>query len=65
MSRGVGPAFTGHRKSLGHFTQVKAKINAGDLPAAGKIYQMPKKLAHQSEETTEARELINAAVIKQ
>ena len=45
-------------------TQVKIKLNAGDLPAAGKIYQKLKKLAPQSEETIAARELIKAAVIK-
>jgi hypothetical protein len=44
---------------------VKAKINEGDLPAAGKIYQKLKELASQSDETTPARELIKAAVIKQ
>ncbi len=31
-------------------TQVKTKINEGDLPAAGQIYQKLKKLAPQSEE---------------
>ena len=46
-------------------TQVKVKLNEGDLAAAGKIYQKLKKLAPQSEETIAARELINAAVIKQ
>jgi hypothetical protein len=45
-------------------TQVKIKLNAGDLPGAGKVYQKLKKLAPQSEETIEARELIKAAVIK-
>ena len=45
-------------------TQVKTKINEGDLPAAGQIYQKLKKLAPQSEEVIEARELIKAAVIK-
>jgi len=44
-------------------TQVKTKINDGDLPAAGKIYQELKKLAPQSEEVIEAREFIKAAVI--
>jgi hypothetical protein len=44
---------------------VKAKINEGDLPAAGQVYQKLKKLAPQSNETTQARELIKAAVIKQ
>ena len=45
-------------------TQVKVKLNEGDLPAAGKVYQKLKKLAPQSEEVIEARELIKAAVIK-
>jgi len=45
-------------------TQVKAKLNDGDLPAAGKVYQKLKKLAPQSEETIEARELMRAAVIE-
>ena len=45
-------------------TQVKIKLNEGDLPAAGKVYQKLKKLAPQSDELIEARELIRAAVIK-
>jgi WD40 repeat protein len=45
-------------------TQVKIKLNAGDLPAAGQVYRKLKKLAPQSDETIEARELIKAAVIK-
>ena len=45
-------------------SQIKAKINEGDLPAAGKIYQKLKALAPQSEETIKARKLIKAAVIK-
>jgi len=45
-------------------TQVKIKLNAGDLPGAGKVYQKLKKLAPQSDETIQARELIKAAVIK-
>ena len=45
-------------------TQVKIKLNEGDLPAAGKVYQKLKELAPQSDETIEARELIKAAVIK-
>ena len=45
-------------------TQVKIKLNEGDLPGAGKVYQKLKALAPQSEETIEARELIKAAVIK-
>ena len=45
-------------------TQVKIKLNEGDLPAAGKVYQKLKKLAPQSEEVIEARELIKAAVIR-
>ena len=45
-------------------TQVKVKLNEGDLPAAGKVYQKLKKLAPQSEEVIEARELIKAAVIR-
>jgi hypothetical protein len=54
----------GQRRTL-ILTQVKSKINEGDLPAAGQIYQKLKKLAPQSEEVIEARELIKAAVIKQ
>jgi WD40 repeat protein len=53
----------GQRRTL-ILTQVKAKINEGDLPAAGKIYQKLKKLSPQSTEVIEARELIKAAVIK-
>jgi hypothetical protein len=45
-------------------TQVKIKLNEGDLPAAGKVYQKLKKIAPQSDELIEARELIRAAVIK-
>jgi hypothetical protein len=45
-------------------TQVKTKINEGDLPAAGQIYQKLKQLSPQSDEVIEARELIKAAVIK-
>jgi WD40 repeat protein len=45
-------------------TQVKIKLNAGDLPGAGEVYRKLKKLAPQSEETIAARELIKAAVIK-
>ena len=45
-------------------TQIKVKLNEGDLPAAGKVYQKLKKLEQQSEEVIEARELIKAAVIK-
>jgi hypothetical protein len=45
-------------------TQVKIKLNEGDLPGAGKVYRKLKELAPQSEETIEARELIKAAVIK-
>ena len=45
-------------------TQVKVKLNEGDLPGAGKVYRKLKELAPQSEETIEARELIKAAVIK-
>jgi cytochrome c553 len=45
-------------------TQVKVKLNEGDLPAAGKVYRQLKEFAPQSEETIEARELIKAAVIK-
>jgi hypothetical protein len=44
--------------------EVKIKLNAGDLPAAAKVYQKLKTLAPQSEEVIEARELIKAAVIK-
>jgi hypothetical protein len=43
---------------------LKIKLNDGDLPAAGQAYQKLKKLAPQSEEVIEARELIKAAVIK-
>ena len=45
-------------------TQVKIKLNEGDLPGAGKVYRKLKALAPQSEEVVEARELIKAAVIK-
>jgi len=54
----------GGQRRLLIMTQVKIKLNAGDLPGAGKVYQKLKKLAPQSEETIEARELIKAAVIK-
>lgn len=53
----------GQRRAL-ILTQVKVKLNEVDLPGAGKIYQKLKKLAPQSEEVIEARELIKAAVIK-
>jgi len=53
----------GQRRTL-IMTQVKIKLNEGDLPAAGKVYKKLKKLAPQSEEVIEARELIKAAVIK-
>jgi hypothetical protein len=46
------------------FDLPKVKLNEGDLPAAGQIYQKLKKLAPQSEEVIQARELIKAAVIK-
>jgi hypothetical protein len=45
-------------------TQVKIKLNAGDQPGAGQVFQKHKKHAPQSEEVIEARELIKAAVIK-
>ena len=45
-------------------SQVKIKLNAGDLPGAGEVYRKLKALAPQSEETIAARELIKAAVIK-
>ena len=45
-------------------TQVKIKLNENDLPAAGEVYKKLKKLAPQSDELIEARELIKAAVIK-
>ena len=45
-------------------TQVKVKLNEGDLPGAAKVFRKLKKLAPQSEEVIEARELIRAAVIK-
>ena len=44
--------------------KVKIKLNEGDLPAAGKVYRKLKKLAPQSDELIDARELIRAAVIK-
>ena len=53
----------GQRRTL-ILTQVKTRINEGDLPAAGKVYKKLKSLAPQSEEVIEARELIKAAVIK-
>jgi hypothetical protein len=46
-------------------TQVKIKLNEGDLPGAGQVYRRLKKLAPQSDEVIQARELIKAAVIKQ
>jgi hypothetical protein len=45
-------------------TQVKIKINAGDLPAASEVYKRLKALAPQSDEAIEAREMIRAAVIR-
>ena len=45
-------------------TQVKVKLNEGDLPAAATVYKKLKRLAPQSDETIEARELIRAAVIQ-
>ena len=45
-------------------TQVKIKLNEGDLKAAGEVYQKLKKLAPHSDEAIDARELIRAAVIK-
>jgi hypothetical protein len=42
----------------------KVKLNDGDLPVAGQVYQKLKKLAPQSDEVIEARELIKAAVIQ-
>jgi hypothetical protein len=42
----------------------KVKLNEGNLPAAGKVYRRLKKLAPQSEEVIQARELIKAAVIR-
>jgi hypothetical protein len=45
-------------------TQVKIKLNEGDLPAAGAVYRRLKALAPQSDEAIEAREMISAAVIK-
>jgi hypothetical protein len=44
--------------------KLKTKINDCDLPGAGQVYRKLKKLAPQSEETIQARELIKAAVIK-
>jgi len=43
------------------FDLPKVKLNDGDLLAAGQIYR---KLAPQSEEVIQARELIKAAVIR-
>ena len=40
----------GGQRRLLIMTQVKIKLNAGDLPGAGKVYQKLKKLAPQSEE---------------
>jgi hypothetical protein len=45
-------------------TQVKIKLNAGDLPAAGAVYKRLKALARHSDEAIEAREMISAAVIR-
>ena len=59
----LGAEMNDGQRRLLIMTQVKIKLNAGDLPAAGKVYQKLKKLAPQSEETIEARELIKAAVI--
>ena len=42
----------------------KVKLNNGDLPGAGQVYRKLKKLAPQSDEVLEARELIKAAVIR-
>ena len=36
-------------------TQVKVKLNEGDLPGAGQVYRRLKKLAPQSEETIQKR----------
>ncbi len=59
----IGLGDDGQRRLL-IMTQVKIKLNEGDLPAAGKVYQKLKKLAPQSEEVIEARELTKAAVIR-
>jgi hypothetical protein len=53
----------GQRRRL-ILTQVKIKLNEGDLPAAGKVYKKLKQIAPHSDELIEARELIRAAVIK-
>jgi hypothetical protein len=45
-------------------TQVKIKLNEGDLPTGGKVYQKLKRLAPLGDEVIEGRELIKAAVIK-
>ena len=45
-------------------TQAKIKLNEDDLPAAREVDQKLKKLAPQSGELIQARELIKAAVIK-
>jgi WD40 repeat protein len=45
-------------------TQVRIKLNEGDLPGAAKVYRILKKLAPQSDDVIEARELIKGAVIK-
>ena len=44
--------------------QLKIKLNEGDLTGVGKVYHRLKKLAPQSDEVIEARELIKAAVIR-
>jgi hypothetical protein len=53
----------GQRRLL-MLTQVKAKLNDGELVAASHAYKRMKKFAPQSEEVIQARELIRAAVIK-
>ena len=42
----------------------KVKLNDGDLPVAGQVYQKLKIIGPQSNEIIEARELIKAAVKK-
>ena len=52
------------RRLLLLLAQVKVNVNEGDLPGAGQVYRKLKKLAPQSDETIQARELIRAAVVK-
>jgi hypothetical protein len=54
----LGAEMNDGQRRLLIMTQVKIKLNAGDLPGAGKVYQKLKKLAPQSDEAIEAREMI-------